>query len=580
MLRRLACPLAVLALAACTRGTRPRGWVPVAAADDSSKATARLPPPGVPLAWFEGKLPPEVDEGTPRRGGTLVVRVAAEPPSLDLITDSDLITAWMLDRKVYQSLGELDGSKPPDYPLRPVLATSWEISPDGKTFTFHIRHGVRWDDGAPFTGQDVVATVQKILDPKVRAMQLRGYFEDLADIRTLPGDDFTVVAKYKKPYFLAFRSLATLPIYPKHILDVAGDLLHHSIHRAPVGTGPFKFQSWDTANKRIVFVRSDTYWGRKAWLDRVVYRCVEDPTVAFQMLAKGEFDLFTELSSENWVSDMPRVPALVKGYHRIKFYDVNYSFIGWNEKTPFLADRRVRLAITYAMDRQGMLDHFLNGTERMTTCNFYPESSACDQTLKPRPYDLVKAAALLDQAGWKDHDGDGLRDKNGVPAHFTFLTLTSSPFFEKTTAYMQQQLEQIGVGMDIKKVQWALYLQMLRDHQFDACGLLWGNTDVQDDPFEIWHSSQAKEGANYISYSNPEADRLIEEARGTLDDAKRNALYRQFGRILYHDNPYTFLYNRPELDAVRDDVRGIRPQVPWYDLEDVWLAQPQVAATK
>lgn len=570
--------VALVALAGCTRGTRKKGAP--AAADGGVAPEVAAANPDLPADWVEGRLPPEVLEGTPRAGGTLVVRLAAEPPSLDQLTDSDQLTTWMLDRKVYQGLARVDGAGAPDYPLEPELAESWDVSPDGQTFTFHLRHGVRWHDGAPFTGQDVVATLAKIRDPSVRAMHFRSYFEDLEDVRTLPGDDLTVVVRYRKPYFLAFRSFATLPIYPKHLLDVSGDLLQAPLHRHPVGTGPFKFESWQTADKRLSFVRNEDYWGRKAWLDRVVYRFVPDATVAFQLLQKGEFDLFTVLQPQAWVKEMPTVESLVRDYRRVRFFDVNYSWIGWNNARPFFADRRVRLAMTYAMDRAGMLRNFIYGTDRVTTCHFYPESSACDHTLEPRPYDPAKAAALLDEAGWVDHDGDGLRDKDGQSAKFTFLIVSSSVFFGKLTPYFQQEMRKLGVEMEIKKVEWALYLDMVRRHDFDACGMLWGNTDVQEDPFTIWHSSQSRLGSNYISYANPEADRLIEAARAELDDGRRNALYRRLGRLLYDDGPYTFLYNRPTLDAVKRHVRGLRPQVPWYDLEDVWLADAPVAAGK
>jgi peptide/nickel transport system substrate-binding protein len=565
--------LAVCALAACTRGTARKKGAAKAGVDAPVAAASNLP-----ADWLEGRLPPSVLEGTPRQGGTLVVRMQAEPPSLDQITDSDQITTWILDRKVYQGLARLDGGKAPDYPLKPELAESWEISPDGQTYTFHIRHGVKWHDGALFSGQDVVATVHKILDPSMRSMHLRGQFEDLESIRTAPGDDFTVVAHYKRPYFLALRSLATLSIYPKHVLDRAGDMLTDPIHRAPVGTGPFQFETWDTANKKLVFVRNEQYWGRKARVDRLVYRFVEDASVAFQLLQKGEFDVFTQLQEVAWTKDMPTIPALVEGYHRSRFFEVNYSWIGWNNARPFFKDPRVRLAMTYAMDRDGMLRNFLYGINRSTTCIFYNESSSCDHALQPRPFDPAKAAALLDEAGWTDHDGDGLRDKDGVPAKFTFLAVASSQFFAKLTPYLQQELRKIGVQMDIRKVEWSIYIKTLRDHEFDACGLLWGNTDVQEDPFSVWHSSMANAGSNYISYANPEADRLLVQARAELDDARRNELYRRFGHILYDENPYTFLYNRPALDAIRRSVHGLRAQVPWYDFEDAWFAEAQDAA--
>lgn len=535
------------------------------------------PPPGVPRDWWEGRLPAEVNEGEPKSGGTLVVRIQSEPPSLNKIVDSDLTTTWMLERKVLQSLAELDASQHPDYPLKPVLAESWDISDDGLTVTFKIRKGVKWHDGKPFSGKDVVATMEKIRDPTVRAMSLRNYFENLESLETLPGDDYTVVAKYSSPYFLGFRSLATLPIYPKHLLDEAGDLMGHPIHRAPVGTGPFKFKEWITGD-RIIFERNEDYWGRKAYVDRVVYRMVEDATTAFQLLQKGDFDIYTTIQPQQWSDDMPKIESLVKNYNRVKFYNPNYSWIGWNQKRPFFQDRRVRLAMTYLMDRESMRQMFLLGLDRPTTCHFYPESDSCDPTLDVRPYDREKAIALLDAAGWVDTDGDGIRDKDGVKFEFTFLSTQSSVFLGKLTPYLQQELQKVGIRMEIKRVAWGLFVQMLREHDFDAVSLLWGSVDVISDPYQIWHSTQSKDGSNYISFANEEADRLIEQARVTMDEDERNALYRRLGLILHHENPYTFLYNRPALDVVRKNVRGLNPAVPWYDLQDVWFADAPTAA--
>jgi len=520
--------------------------------------------------WQEGLLPAAVYEGNPRTGGTLVVRLDQEPPSLDKLTDSALAIDWMLERKVLESMAEPDAAKHPEYPLKPALATSWTISPDQLTFTFHLRRNVVWHDGKPFSGKDVVATVRKILDPAVRAMHLRNNFADLEDISTAPGDDFTVVARYRKPYFLAFRALATLSIYPAHALEAGGDMLHSAVHRAPVGTGPFRFEAW-TTGERISFVRNDKYWGRKAYLDRIVYRIVSDPAVAFQLLKQGEFDLYLQLQPQQWVRDL-ETAGLRRDLRRIKFYGPNYNWIGWNEQRPWFSDPRVRQAMNYAIDTEGIRKSFLLGLDRPTTCHFYLDSSACDRSLSPRSYDPKRAAQLLDEAGWRDHDGDGVRDKDGVPFRFTFLMNADSVFLDKLTPYLQQELRKLGVEMEIRKVDWAHFVQLVEEHQFDATSLRWGNTDVVQDPYEIWHSSQTKDGSNYVLFKNPRADELIEQARATLDDARRNELYRKLGRVLYDEAPYTFLYSRPSLDAVKNRVRGIRPSVVWYDFQDVWLA--------
>ena len=520
--------------------------------------------------WRDGRLPAAVYEGAPRTGGTLVVRLDQEPPSLDKITDSALAIDWMLERKVLESMAEPDAGKHPEYPLKPALATDWTVSPDRLTFTFHLRRNVVWHDGQPFTGKDVVATVRKILDPSVRAMHLRNNFVDLEDISTAPGDDYTVVARYRKAYFLAFRALATLSIYPAHVLASAGDMLHSSIHRAPVGTGPFRFEAWKTG-ERISFVRNERYWGRKAYLDRIVYRIVSDPAVGFQMLRQGEFDHYLQLQPQQWTRDL-EAAGLQRSVRRIKFYGPNYNFIGWNEERPWFKDPRVRQAMNYAIDTEGIRKSFLLGLDRPTTCHFYLDSSACDPSLVPRSYDPQRAARLLDEAGWRDHDGDGVRDKDGVPFRFTFLMNADSVFLDKLTPYLQQELRKLGVAMEIRKVDWAHFVQLVEEHQFDATSLRWGNTDVVQDPYEIWHSSQVKDGSNYVLFQNREADALIEQARAILDDARRNELYRKLGRVLYDEAPYTFLYSRPSLDAVSTRVRGIRPSVVWYDFQDVWLA--------
>jgi len=543
-------------------------WAVLLAACSSRSPVARAP---IGADWQEGRLPVSVYEGEPQKGGTMVVRLDQEPPSLDKLTDSALAIDWLLERKVLESMAELDASKHPDYSLKPALATDWNISPDQLTYTFHLRRGVKWHDGAPFSGRDVVATLRKIQDPSVRAMHLRNNFEDLADISTAPGDDFTVIAHYRKPYFLAFRALATLSIYPAHLLETAGDMMHSPMHRAPVGTGPFRFEEWKSGD-RISFVRNDQYWGRKAHLDRVVYRIVPDSAVAFQLLKRGEFDLYLQLQPQQWARDL-EAAGLKASLYRIKFFNPNYNWIGWNEERPYFSDPRVRQAMNYVIDTEGIRNSFLLGLDRPTTCIFYLESSACDRSLVPRPYDPAQAARLLDEAGWRDHDGDGLRDKDGVPFRFTFLMNSDSVFLAKLAPYLQQELRKLGVEMEIRKVDWALFVQLVGEHRFDAMSLRWGNSDVVQDPYEIWHSSQAKDGSNFVSFKNAEADALIEQARATLDDARRNELYRKLGRLLYEEAPYTFLYNRPSLDAVRVGVRGIRPSVAWYDMQDVWLAR-------
>jgi peptide/nickel transport system substrate-binding protein len=299
---------------------------------------------------------------------------------------------------------------------------------------------------------------------------------------------------------------------------------------------------------------------------------VPDPAVGFQMLKQGEFDLYLQLQPQQWLRDL-EAAGLKARLHRIKFFNPNYNFIAWNEERPYFADKRVRQALNYAIDTEGARKTFLFGLDRPTSCHFYLDSAACDHALSPRPFDPARAAQLLDEAGWRERDKDGVRVKGGVPFRFTFLINSDSTFLEKLAPYLQQELRKLGIAMEIEKADWAHFIQLVGDHRYDATSLRWANTDVAQDPYEIWHSSQAKDGSNFISFRNPAADALIESARAALDDARRNELYRKLGRLLYDEAPYTFLYSRPSLDAVREGVHGLRPSVAWYDLQDVWLAK-------
>jgi len=553
-------------VAACTRGTREPGDAGGARVSDVPAAATTSSDP-----WLLGTPDPSTWTGTPRKGGTLTVRLYAEPPSLDRFTDSDYVIQQLVNGTVQETLARVDGTNAPEFPLEPLLAERWEIADEGRSVTFFLRRGVRWHDGSSFTGHDVVASLQKVLDPKVRSMHLRSYLEELASFDVDPADDHVVRTRWKRPYFMAFRFLATsLPLLPKHALDASGDLLSSAVHRAPIGTGPFKFESWKTGD-RLTFTRNDAYWGRPAHLDRLVFRVVAEEAVAFQLLQKGEFDLYLKLSPRQWTEDMPALPALRESYRRVRFFFPNYSWIGWNLRSPLFSDVRVRRALSLLLDRDGLLRHYLQGVDAPATCHFFRDSTSCDPSIVPTPHDPREARRLLDEAGWIDHDGDGVRENGGNRLEFTYLIPASSTFGLRLGAWMQQEYAKHGIAMEVKKVEWSVFVQELREHRFGACMLAWAYNDAVIDPFQIWHSSQAKGGSNYVSFADPEADALIEQARTTLDDTARNALFRKLSALLYDRQPYAWLFTRPHLDAVKTRVHGLRPSLAWYRLADAWV---------
>jgi peptide/nickel transport system substrate-binding protein len=386
-------------------------------------------------------------------------------------------------------------------------------------------------------------------------------------------DEYTVVFKWKKPYFLALDTAGGIEIQPAHVIarmtgSQYNEAASNPLNRSPIGTGPFKFVRWDSGQK-IVLARNDDYWGQKPYLDRLIFRIETDHTVMLQLAERGDIDLVDQVTSDQW--QHMDSPVLHTKWNRSKFYANNYAWIGWNEERPFFKDARVRKALTLLVDRPGILDKMLRGLPRPTTCHFYWASSACDPNLKPLPYDPAAARALLDEAGWKDTNNDGVRDKGGVALHFVLMLPVGASEAALWAAKVKEDFAHAGIEMDLQTVEWAAYSKRLREHSFDACTLLWGSTGSRDEPSQIWHSSSIKGGSNYISFKNAEVDKLLEEARVTLDDAARNEMYRKFGAILYAEQPYTWLYVRPELGLLSKKIKGARESLAWWQFERMWI---------
>lgn len=561
----LACCLTFSCIVGCKRGHKERPAQP------QPQTTAPRAPDD---AWTLGRLPPSVLEGTPQRGGELVVGIDIEPESLNPIVSSDWIAKKIVHTRVYESLVRVDAKDDPRYEIVPQLAERWEISADGRVYTFHLRRDVHWHDGSAFSARDVIATLDKVLDPQTRAASTRADFEELE--RYQASDDYTVLLTWKRPYFLVLDVLADLPIQPAHHIQQLlpaqyNEAAKNPLNRAPIGTGPFKFVRWDS-HAKIALERNPTYWGRAAYLDRLTFRIAADASVRLQLAERGEVQLLYRLKADQWVNMSS--PELRAHWNRSRFYAAKYNWIGWNQARSFFADKRVRRALTMLIDRPGLIEKLLHNLYRSTTCHFYWASAACDPRLTPLPYDPAAGAASLDAADIRDHDGDGVRDRDGRAFRFSLLIPSTSAEAVRSAAKFKEDLARAGIELEIERVEWSAFLKRMHEHDFDATILQWSG-DARMDPTQIWHSSSIEGGSNFISYRNPEVDRLIEQARVTLDAAARDALYRELGAILHEEQPYTFLFVPAELDLLHETVHGARPNLYWWQFEDIWLAQQQ-----
>ena len=477
----------------------------------------------------------------PEGGDWLITLLNGEPSTLNPITATDAY-ASNVDDYIYESLLKRDEKT---LQLTPVLADSWEVSEDHLLYTFHLKKGIKWQDGEPFTAGDILFSFDRIRDPKVDAAPLRNYYQDIEKLEVL--DDYTVRFRYRIPYFKALEFCGGIPIVPAHLFKEGEDFNQHAISRQPLGTGPYRMLRWDTG-KEIVLVKDKAYWGEKPYLDRIVFKIITDPTAALQVLKQGGLD-FMSLRPIQWVKQT-QGRRFTENFQKLKYYQPSYSYIGWNLQRPLFADKRVRRAMTMLVDRETILKRILFGLGTVVTGTFYVNSPENDPNIKPYPYDPAAAAALLRSAGWVDRNSEGILQKDGTPFAFEFVISAGSKFAEQLATILQENLKDVGIRMDIRKLEWAVFIQRIEEHNFDACTLAW-SLSWETDPYQLWHSSQVDgKGSNFVGFRNEEADRLMEAARREFDPEKRVKMYRRFSEILHEEQPYTFLFTTEALVAV------------------------------
>ncbi|RMG07085.1 MAG: hypothetical protein D6731_24400 [Planctomycetota bacterium] len=523
-----------------------------------------VPREGTGIPPFEGRIarPP---------GGRYTVWIERRPSETRRIAQKDI--AYVLE-------GD-EGAKESVPALRREVA-----------FVFHLRHGVRWHDRQPFSADDVVFSFDTFMNPAVDAAQMRQSFEDLERYEKV--DDHTVRFLFKRQYFGAFSACAGALVYPRHRFqpdqfqdapeEFGKHFNEHPDHSGPVGLGPYKFSRWDRG-KMLEVVRNEDWWvtpkgpdGKRhslvpwidpdrPYLDRIRWIIINNKAAALKALQNGEVDADFDVEPSTWVDPDTNTPEFTAHFVRAKFLQPLYTYIGWNEdrkgvgpERQFFRDRRVRTAMTLLIPREKILREIHHGLGEIVTGPFFKYGPYCDPEVPVLPYNPRRAKLLLDAAGWIDHDGDGIRDRDGVPFEFDYVIHNMRDYHQKIADIIKESVEQAGVRMNIRKLDWAVFVDTVQDQQFDAVRFAWGEPNcVETDPFQIWHSSQASgRGSNYISFRNPIADRIIMENRRELSLPRRQRLLRRLHRLLHREQPYTFLFNFYSLYFYARKFRNVR----------------------
>lgn len=482
---------------------------------------------------------------TAPKGGNFVINLGGEPPTLHPVTSTDLY-ATNVQAMVCEGLATRDSET---YDWKPRIAEKWEISKDNKVFTFFMRKNAVFHDGKPVTAEDVKFSFDAIFDPAYEAAHLRPYYEGLSKVEII--DSHTVRFTAKDNYFKNFESAAGLTIIPKHIYgDVAKS---KKMVRQLVCSGPYSLSKFDRG-QLIQLKKFDKWWGHDEAIykgtynfDSITMRFYKDENVQLERAKKGELD-YLDLRIEAFMKKTEGAPW-GKTVFKNKVENSapkSYGFVGWNLRRDLFQDKNVRIALAHLLNREEMNKKFRYGLSDLATGAVYNRSEYAPPGVKPLEFNPKKAQELLAKAGWTDADKNGVLEKslNGKPTEFKFSLIYANKDVEKYWTMYREDLKKAGIDMELKYLEWNSFLKLVDDGNFDAVTMAWGGGSVDPDPKQIWHSSSAVVGgSNFISYKNPEVDKLIDEARVEPNKAKRVKLLQQVYKKIAEDAPYAFLFN-------------------------------------
>lgn len=467
-----------------------------------------------------------------------------EPSSLNPLTSNDgagsIVQGYVLETLLARDVDT--------YEWKPALAKTWEISKDKKSYTFVLRDGLKWHDGKPLTAEDVKFSFDAIFDPKLETAHLRPYYENIEKVEIL--DPVTVKFTLKDDYFKNFDVAAGLTVLPKHFY--ADETRKKEFSKNLIGSGPYRLASYEKG-KRIVFERNEEWWGRTdekekmTWnYPRLVMRFLTEENVTIETFKKGDLD-FISLRPETFMkkTDGPEWGTKLFKVKTANKAPKGYTFVGWNLRHPILSDKKVRLALAKLYNRDFAMDKFEFNLSAHATGPIEPSSDFHPSTQKPIGFDPEGALKLLTEAGWKDTDGDGLLDKviKGKKTNFSVTILEPLPDYVKYLTIYKEEAKKLGVEINIQQIEWNSFLKLIDERKFDAVRLAWGAGTGDPDPKQIWHSASVDgNGSNFIGYSVPEVDRMIDQARREHDRPKRIKLLSKVYETIANDAPYLFIF--------------------------------------
>ncbi len=466
--------------------------------------------------------------------------------------------------------------------MHPSVAERFEFSDDRRHLTYWFRKDLRWTDGHPITARDMAFAYELYRDPVVGSPR-RPYTDnfDPKEPWTLI-DDYTIRFNFKFAYNReTMLAHAGLTLVPEHLLKNADRmrLRSHPLHiRKPVGHGPFVLTRW-RRNQEIVISR----WpGVKTtpvpYLRRIIFKIVPEYQTQLTELETGKIDMMETVQEKDF--------ATVRKWGHVRLYRRGFRFldyVAWNLANPLFKDRRVRRALTMSIDIPKIIatlltfDGVTHGIQAYST--FTPELKDYYEPDFPfLPYDPEKAKKLFAEAGWRDSDGDGILDKDGRKFEFTLVTNTGNPRRAEAVQLIERDLKKVGVIAHLDYREPVTFFEELRKRDYEAALAGW-SAGLFPDPSDIWMSETKEKPRpfNFTGYSNPKVDELIRKGLREPDKEKEARIWKEMNRLIYEDQPYTFLYWKTVHFALHKRFRDVQPNIlsVLYHVYDWWVPKAE-----
>lgn len=476
------------------------------------------------------------------RSDTVVYGTTFQPNTLNPITAPDIVSRSMIEM-IFDGLVAADAKSE----LRGELASGWDVSPDGKQWTFQLRKGVRWHDGREVTAEDVKFTYDTVIDPNSKPTVAKADYAAIERVEVV--DPYTVRFHLSRPY-APFLSRLVLGIAPKHLLQ-GQDLATAPFNRQPVGTGPFIFERW-TQGDSVVLKRNPDYFGAKPRIEKLVWKIVPDSNVLALQASNGEVDGAPIFN--------PKDASAIQSGGKMALHETleGNTQISLQLKNPLFQDVRVRRALAHGIDTQALIDKIMLGAAVPATSDILPGSWAYNPNVARYPYDPVKARQLLAEAGWR-RGPDGVLTRDGKRFSISLMTDAGHKVREQVMLAIRQYWADLGIEVNASTQERNSFIfQKVLKGDFDAV-LLQSSVQIDPDISRRFHTGSIQNGQNFLSYSNPAVDRLLEQGLATVDQEKRRRAYFEAQRIMAEDLPQISLFYTKTMFAFKPGLKGVKP---------------------